>query len=161
MEDPDEAGGVCMVEDDVSALFEDVKGKQLAFAVEITDAEASKPHIDTKATNVEWHNPHLAVQESSHISSVDHNGPKPFSALMDQCLPPIDQALACTEECAMTHNVPHHEAISTLTWAALAMHPITTFSGAVAPFLEAIKQTSCHLPFMHSEANSLLKALQM
>jgi hypothetical protein len=70
----------------------------------------------------------------------------------------------------MTCNMPHRKAVSTLTWAALAMCPITTFTGMAAPFfmantrpalLEAIKQTSCHLPFTHSKANSPLKALQM
>jgi hypothetical protein len=69
----------------------------------------------------------------------------------------------------MTRDVPHREAVSTLTWAALATRPITTFTGAAAPFfvanagpalLEAIKRTSRHLPFTHGEANSPLKALQ-
>jgi hypothetical protein len=69
----------------------------------------------------------------------------------------------------MTYDIPYHEDVSTFTWAALAMHPIITFTGMAAPFfaanagpalLEAIKQTSCHLPFTQGEANSLLKALQ-
>jgi hypothetical protein len=43
-EDPDEAGGVRTVEDDASESFEDVEGAQLAFVVEIADAEAPEPH---------------------------------------------------------------------------------------------------------------------
>jgi hypothetical protein len=72
-----------MVEDNASASFEDIEGMQMAFVVKITDVEASEPCIYAEAANIEWHNPHLAAQESSHIGSVDHNSPKPFSALTD------------------------------------------------------------------------------
>ena len=39
-----------------------------------------------EATNVEWHNPHLVTQESSHIAGIDPNGPKLFSALTDHSI---------------------------------------------------------------------------
>lgn len=65
----------------------------------------------------------------------------------------------------MTRDVPYHKAISTLTWVTFAMHPIITFAGWAAPLfganagpalLEAVKQTSHHLFFTYSEANSPL-----
>ena len=82
-EDPDNAGGVRMVEDDVSASFEDIEGMQLAFAIETANSEASKLCTHAEATNVERHNPHLVVQESSHIGGVDPDGPKHFLAVAD------------------------------------------------------------------------------
>jgi hypothetical protein len=86
--------------------------------------------------------------------------PNPFSINGPQHLPPIDQAPASAAECAVKCDVPYREAVSTLTWAALAMRPIITFVGAAAPFftanpgpdlLVAVKRTSCHLSFMHGK----------
>jgi hypothetical protein len=94
--------------------------------------------------------------------------PNTFSINGPQHLPPINQALVSAAECAVVYDVPYCKAVSALTWAALAMRPIIiiTFTGATAPFftantrpalLEAIKQTSYHLSFLYSEANSPLK----
>jgi hypothetical protein len=66
-----------MEKDDASASFKDVKGMPLAFAVKIADVEAPKLCTHTEAANIEWHNPHLATQESSHINSVPM-APNPF-----------------------------------------------------------------------------------
>ena len=52
-EDPDNVGGVHMVEDDVSALFEDIKGMQLAFAIKTANSEAPEPCTHAEATNIE------------------------------------------------------------------------------------------------------------
>jgi hypothetical protein len=84
----------------------------------------------------------------------------------DSIHPPIGQAPESVAAYAMTRNVPHCEAVNTLTWAVLATHPIIAFAGTSAPLftakpepalLEAIKQTSRHLLFTHGEATSLLK----
>jgi hypothetical protein len=65
MDDPDEAGGVHIVKDDVSASFEGIEDMQKAFMVETTDAEAPEPCTHAKATNVKWHMSHPVMQEPS------------------------------------------------------------------------------------------------
>ena len=66
----------------------------------------------------------------------------------------------------MPRDVPYREAVSALTWVALATHPIIILAGAAPPFfranarpalLEALKQTSRHLSFTHGKASSPLK----
>jgi hypothetical protein len=66
----------------------------------------------------------------------------------------LEQVPASTAECAMMCDVPYHEAVSTLNWAILAMHPDIAFAVlAVACFVansgpahwEAIKQIFCYV----------------
>ena len=75
-----------MVEDNVSALFEDIKGMQLAFAIKTANSEAPEPCTHAEATNIEWHNPHLVVQEFSHIGGINPNSPKHFLAVADHSI---------------------------------------------------------------------------
>jgi hypothetical protein len=65
VDDPDEAGGVCIVGYDASASFEGVKDTQEAPVVETADAVAPEPHSLPEAANTEWHMSHLSMQEPS------------------------------------------------------------------------------------------------
>jgi hypothetical protein len=65
VDDPDEAGGVCMVEDNASASSKGVEYMQKAFTVETADVEAFKPCSLPEATNAKQHTSHLVAQESS------------------------------------------------------------------------------------------------
>jgi hypothetical protein len=149
MDDPDEAGGVRMVEDDASALFEGTKDMQEAFAVETTDAEAPKPYTHAEATNVEWHMSHLVMQKSSQVSSVNPDSPEPSPMPTDHSVTlPINQAPVY----AMTYDMPYHKAIHI---------PFAATSGPI--YSDSIKQISFTFldtpdPLsIHTEANSLVK----
>jgi hypothetical protein len=84
---------------------------------------------------------------------------KPLSTPMDvQIRLSSKQAPASTAECTQMHNVPYHEAVSALNWAALATHPDITFAIAtVACFTtnpgpahwEAVKRIFRYLSGMH------------
>ena len=85
---------------------------------------------------------------------------KPLSTPMDhQVWLSSEQVPTSTVECAMIRNVPYHEAVGTLNWAALAMHPDIAFAVAtVACFAanpgpahwEAVKQIFHYLSGTHN-----------
>jgi hypothetical protein len=153
VDDPDEAGGVCTLEDDALASFKGAKYMQKAFTVETADIEAFEPCSLSEATNAEWHTSHLVAQESSQISSINPNGPKPFAMPADHSVTlPIDQALASTAACTMTYDIPYREAVHI---------PFVATSGPMHS--DSVKQISFTFlntpdpPSMHAEANSPVK----
>jgi len=91
-----------------------------------------------------------AILRHYHLSDL-----KPLSTPMDhQVRLSSDQAPASAAEYAMMRDVPYHEAVGALNWAALAMRPDITFAVAmVARFAanpgpahwEAVKWIFCYL----------------
>ena len=105
-EDPDEAGEVTMTEDGAPAPLQDSKTTESAFAAETADAEALQPHT---------------------LAEAQRTTDKPLPALIPSV---TDPAPASAAQCTITCDVPYRGAVTTSDWAALAMHPDTTFSDA-------------------------------
>jgi len=154
VEDPDEAGGVAMMEDGAPAPLEDSKVKKSVFAAETADAEALQPHtlVETKH-KPDWPFQKKAIKEHpATVKAADTQGPeealpradtsktgisginpdpKPLSAPMDhQVLHLTDLAPASAVECAIPCNVPLRKAVIIPTWAVLAAHPDATLFDA-------------------------------
>jgi hypothetical protein len=142
-----------MVEEDALASFKGVEYTQKAFTVETADAEAFEPRSLPEATNAKQHTSHLVAQESSRISSVNPDGPKPFAMPADHSVTlPIDQALASAAAHAMTYDVPYREAIC-IPFAA-ASGPTHSDSIKRIPFTFLDTPDP---PSTHAEANSPVK----
>ena len=107
--------------------------------------------------NQEGHTIHLSQQ--AYINAILHHFNltelKPLSMPMDTqvCLT-SEQSLKDAAKFAAMHDVPYHEAVGTLNWAALATHPDIVFAVAtVARFAanpgivhwEAVKCIYCYL----------------
>jgi len=116
-EDPDEAGGVMTMEDGVLAPPLDSKTVESAFVAETAGTEALQPCMLKFGTE------DIVLVDIAALT-LDINDLEPLSAPIPHL---TDPAPASTVECAITCNVPHHKAIDTSHWAALAMHPDTIF----------------------------------
>jgi len=116
-EDPDEAGGVMIMEDSAPAPPLDSKTMESAFAAKTAGAEALQPHTLKFGTE-----DIILVDIAALTLDIDD---------LEPLLAPVphltDPAPTSTAECAITYDVPHRKAVDTSHWAALAMRPDTIF----------------------------------
>ena len=139
VEDPDEAGGVMLMEDGVPAPPWDFKTMESTFTAKTTDTEVLQPHMHAEAKcsiNKPPEEPiekpatpkaHPFVQRLHQTSGLDVDNCKSLTTLT----PPLtDPAPAGASNCTITHNMPHCRAIDTSNWAMLATCPDTTFLDA-------------------------------
>ena len=138
-EDPDEAGGVTLMEDGVPAPPRDSKTRESTFAAETADAEALQPRTRAEAKHSIDKPPkepiekpatpkaHPFAQRLHQTGGLDVDDRKSLAALA----PPLtDPAPAGASNRAITHNMPHRGAVDTSNWAAPATRPDTTFLDA-------------------------------
>ena len=182
-EDPEELGGVTMLEDGAPALPRGSKTTESAFAAETADAEVLQPRMRTEAKRSldkpqeepneklvasEAHliaqgllQPLRALQElavrTAMMGPVLVSGlvrlPKPLAALVP---PLIDPALAGATECAITQHVPYRGAVDTSNWAALATCPDTSFPDANGSMAETgVPHRATHSPSMAAPSADL------
>jgi hypothetical protein len=105
----------------------------------------------------------ISISQHSYIDSILHwyhfTDVKPLSTPMDTqvCLT-SEQAPLTPSKFAVMHNMPYHEAVGALNWAALAMRPDIVFAIAMVACFganpgpthwEAVKQIFCYLAGMH------------
>jgi len=144
MEDPGESGGVPMVENGAPAPHTDPDGQELVFAAKTTHTDADVPAPRTLAEAKcshdcpPWDDPipkpvthkaRAATQTLSQTGGVNVDNLKLSSMPRDHPVPPLtDLAPASTAVCNITHDVPHCEAVNTLTWATSPMRPATTLA---------------------------------
>jgi len=119
-EDPDEAGGVTMMEDGAPAPPLDSKTVESAFMAETAGAEALQPRM------LEFGTEDIVLVDIATLTlNIDN---------LEPLLAPIphltDPAPASAAECTITCNMPHHEAINTSHWAVLATRPDAIFPDA-------------------------------
>jgi hypothetical protein len=154
-EDPDEAGGVTMMEHDALAPPQDSKTKESAFTVKTADAEAPQPCTLVEAKCIPDKPPeepiekpvtskvHPIVQEPHQMGGLYIDDP--LSAPAPHL---TDPAPASATKHAITHNVPHCRAVNTSNWAVLATCPDTTFldiNGSMAIDWHATSGCASHI----------------
>jgi len=143
-EDPGESGGGPTVENSASPPLTDPNGAALTFVAETADTGAAAPRTPAEAKRSHdrppWDDPILkpithkvraAAQTLSQTGGINIDDLKLSSMPRDHPVPPLtDPAPTSAAVCDITRDVPHCEAVNTLTWAASPARPATTFPDA-------------------------------